>query len=289
MIDPQTLLNWPFEPIEHRFGARDTALYALGIGLGSDPMDPSQLRFVTHESPALQAFPTMAVILARPASFSADPASGIDHRMVVHGEQGLELLRPLPASGTVTGRSQITQLVDKGPGRGAVIYVQTTLENPQGDIIARLWSATFARADGGFGGNPAAPRIPHPIPHPIPDRAPDAIVDLPTFPNAALLYRLNGDLNPLHSDPETARAAGFPRPILHGLCTYGLAARAILGQFCDHDPARLKRFDLRFSAPVFPGETIAVHMWRNGPEIAFQAHIRDRQAKVIDNGLALIA
>ncbi len=283
MIDPRTLLAWPFPPVEQRYDARDSTIYALGIGLGADPLDPGQLRFVTVEADDLLAFPTMAVVLARGPSFSADPRSGIDHRMVLHGEQGIEFLRPLPATGRVRSRSRITDVVDKGAGKGALIYAETILSGEDGDDIARCRSSTFARADGGFGGNPASPFPPHPIP----DRAPDLMCDLPTFRNAALLYRLNGDLNPLHSDPQAARFAGFERPILHGLCSYGVAAHAVLRSVCDYDPARLHRLDVRFSAPVFPGEEISVQIWRDGPAISFRAFVRARGAKVIDNGFAL--
>lgn len=284
MIDPQTLLQWPFAEVEQSYDARDSTIYALGIGLGHDPLDEGQLRFVTIER-NLVAFPTMAVVLAKGAPFSADPRSGINRGMVVHGEQGLELLRPLAAMATLRGRTRITQVADKGAGKGAVIYQETLLTDAaDGQPVARLWSSTFARADGGFGGSPDTPRKPHSLP----DRAPDAECTLPTFPNAALLYRLSGDLNPLHSDPTVARLAGFERPILHGLCSYGVAAHAVLRQFADYDATRLRSFDLRFSAPVYPGERITVEMWRDGPVVSFRAFVRERGVKVLDNGRAVL-
>jgi len=284
MIVAEQLLAWHIEPRTQRYTARDTTIYALGIGLGSDPLSEGQLRFVTVEAPP-PAFPTMAVVLARAESFTADPRTGIDRTMVVHGEQGLELLRPLPAEGSVTGRSRVTDVVDKGAGKGAVIYIETVLSNvASSEVLARCWSSIFARGDGGFGGSPASPRIPHRLP----ERAPDAVCALPTFTNSALLYRLSGDLNPLHSDPAHARRAGFDRPILHGLCTYGLTAHAVLRTFCDYNPDRLRRFEVRFSAPVFPGETVEVHLWRNGEEVSFRAVVPARGAKVIDNGYAVI-
>jgi acyl dehydratase len=188
----------------------------------------------------------------------------------------------------VRGRARVAAVVDKGAGKGAVIYVESTLsDDASGEPIARLWSATFARADGGFGGSSESPRTPHRLPEG--GRAPDAVCDLPTFANQALLYRLNGDLNPLHSDPATAKRAGFERPILHGLCTYGLTAHAVLRSFCGYDPARLRGFDLRFSAPVIPGETVSVEMWRDGEVVSFRAFVRARNAKVVDNGRAVIA
>ncbi len=284
MIDPNALLAWPFDPIVQTYTRRDMALYALGVGFGADPMDPRELRFVREEDNL--GVPTMPACMCASPPWSADPRSGVDRTMIVHGEQGLELLRPMPSSGRFRSLTRITDIVDKGPGRGAIVYAASTLVDDQtGEPIARLWNSTVARADGGFGGDPTPPRTPNPIPA----RAPDAVVELPTFPNAALLYRFNGDLNPLHSHPEAGRAAGFDRPILHGLCTYGIVAHAVLRQCCDNDPARLRRLDLRFSAPVFPGETIAVSLWQDGTDIALQAHIPTRNAKVVDNGHARIA
>jgi acyl dehydratase len=285
MINPETLFHWPFEDVEQSYSHRDTTIYALGIGIGSDPLDEGQLRFVTVERD-LVAFPTMAVVLARGAPFSADPRSGINRGMVVHGEQGLELLRPLAAEGSLRSRSRITHVADKGAGKGAVIYQETVLTDvADGQPVARLWSSTFARADGGFGGSQETPRKPHALP----DRVPDADCTLPTFPNSALLYRLSGDLNPLHSDPATARKAGFERPILHGLCSYGVAAHAVLRQFADYDASRLRSFDLRFSSPVFPGERITVEMWKDGPVVSFRALVRERGVKVLDNGRAVLS
>ena len=285
MIDQATLLNWQFETVDQHYEIRDSVIYALGIGMGTDPMDAGQLGFVTEENAPL-AVPTMAVVLARGASVSADPRSGITRSMILHGEQGLELERPLPASGTVRSTSRITEVVDKGAGKGAVVYQETVLSDAaDGSVIARCWGSVFARADGGFGGAPRSSRTPHPIP----DRVPDTVCDLPTFANAALLYRLNGDLNPLHSDPAAAARAGFERPILHGLCTYGVCAHAVLRTACGYDPARLRRFDVRFSSPVFPGETVSVEIWQDGTEISFRAHVRSRGVKVIDNGYAVVS
>lgn len=284
MIDPQILLDWPFPDVVATYARRDMAIYALGIGLGADPLDEAQLRFVREEDNL--GFPTMPVAMCWGPSWAADPRAGVNRAMIVHGEQGLRLLRPMPAEGRFRLRSRITHVVDKGAGKGAVIYAESTLvDDASGETIAELWRSTFARADGGFGGLPQAPRTPHALP----DRAPDAEVELPTTPQQALLYRLSGDRNPLHSHPEAGRRAGFDRPILHGLCTYGIAAHAVLRCFCDYDPARLTGFDVRFSAPVFPGESIAVEMWRDGGIVSFRAFVRSRGAKVLDNGRAVLA
>lgn len=283
MIDPKTLLDWPFETVVQTYTRRDMALYALGVGFGADPMDPGQLRFVREEDNL--GVPTMPACMCLSPSWAADPRSGVNRAMIVHGEQGLELLRPMPADGRFRSLTRITEVVDKGPGRGAVVYAASTLVDDDTDEpVAHLWRSTFARADGGFGGSPEPPRLPHTLP----DRSPDQRCSLPTFPNQALLYRFNGDLNPLHSHPEAGRAAGFDRPILHGLATYGLVGHAVLRTYCDYDPARLRAIDVRFSAPVFPGETVTVDLWRDGDVVSFRATVEARTAKVIDNGRAVL-
>ena len=283
MLDVKALTNWPFEEIVQSYTRRDMALYALGVGFGADPMDDRQLRFV-HEEDNL-GVPTMPACMCSSPPWSADIRSGVDRTMIVHGEQGLELLRPMPASGRFRSLTRITDIVDKGPGRGAVVYAASTLiDDATGDPVAHLWRSTFARADGGFGGSPEQPRRPHVLP----DRAPDASSTLPTFANQALIYRFSGDLNPLHSHPEAARAAGFERPILHGLATYGLVGHAVLRTYCNYDPARLHSLDVRFSAPVYPGETITVDLWRDGDIVSFRAAVETRRVKVIDNGRARI-
>lgn len=284
MINPQALLDWPFETVVQSYARRDMALYALGVGFGADPMDPGQLRFVREEDNL--GVPTMPACMCPSPAWSTDLRSGVDRAMIVHGEQGLELLRPMPSSGRFRSLTRITDIVDKGPGRGAIIYAASTLTDDEtGTDIAHLWRSTFARADGGFGGDSAQPRTPHRLP----DRPPDQRCQLPTFPNQALLYRFNGDLNPLHSHPESGRAAGFDRPILHGLCTYGLVGHAVLRTYCGYDPARLRAIDARFSAPVFPGDTVAVDLWRDGDTVSFRAMVEARNVKVIDNGKALLA
>jgi acyl dehydratase len=282
-IDVDRLMNWPFQDVVQSYTAKEAMLYALGIGLGGDPMDEHELRFVYERD--LLAFPTMAVVLGHPGAWNANPATGIDRTMVVHGEQALTLHKPLPATGTVRARERVLGLVDKGEGRGALIYTERRiLDHETGEPVATLNSTSFARADGGFGG----PTGPVREPHVLPRTTPDTVVEMPTFPQQALLYRLNADYNPLHSDPEVARKAGYPRPILHGLCTYGVAAHAVLKTYCGYDPARLKAFQVRFSAPVFPGETIAVEMWKVGETVSFRAFVRARDAKVVDNGRAIV-
>lgn len=283
-IDYDKLKNWRFPDLEHRYEAKDTILYALGVGCGADPMDRTELPFVYEEG--LKALPTMAVVLGYPGFWLKDPKTGVDWRKVLHGEQGLVIHKPLPASGTVIGRTRVTEILDKGPGKGALLYSQRdVVDKASGDLLATLASTTFIRGEGGFGG----PSGPAPEPHALPDRAPDEAVDIATLPQAALIYRLSGDYNPLHADPDIAAGAGFPRPILHGLCTYAVAGRAILKACCGNDPKRLKRLDVRFSAPVLPGETIRTEIWRDGTRVSFRARVVERDTVVLGNGLAEVA
>ena len=282
-IDMEKLLSWPFPEVEHAYSARDTILYALGVGAGADPLDEGDLKYVYEDG--LVALPTMAVILGYPGFWLKNPDTGINWRQLLHGEQGLTLHAPLPASGSVVGRTRITGLIDKGEGKGALLFSEREVfEKDSGRPLATLTATAVLRADGGFGG----PSGPAPQPHPIPQRAADASVDLATLPQAALIYRLSGDDNPLHADPKVAAAAGFPRPILHGLCTFAVAGRAILRLACDNDPARLKSLNVRFSAPVFPGETIRTEIWRDGGVVSFRSSVVERGVTVLNNGRAEI-
>jgi len=281
-IDYARLKAWPFTDVVHRYTARDSILYALGVGFGADATDPHQLRFLYEDG--LAAVPTLAVVLGYPGIWIRNPESGVDWRQVLHGEQGLVIHRPLAPEGEVIGRTRIEEIIDKGKGRGALIYsARDVIDKATGELLCSLSSTTFCRADGGFGG-PAGPLKPV---HEIPDRAPDLVCDLPTSPRAALIYRLSGDYNPLHIDPEVARAAGFPRPILHGLATYGVAGHALMKSLCDYDPSRLRRMEARFSAVVYPGETIRTEMWRIAPgRAAFRCRLVERDAVVLNNGHA---
>jgi acyl dehydratase len=283
-IDYQKLKHWPFPDVEHSYRARDTMLYALGLGFGADPMDEQQLRFVYEEG--LKALPTMAVVLAHTGQWSKNPETGINWKLLLHGEQGMVIHKPLPAAATVVGRTVIDEIIDKGKDKGALIYSRREIRDKEtGVLLASSSSTSFLRGDGGFGG-PTGPTKPV---HQLPERAPDLVCDIKTLPQAALIYRLSGDYNPLHADPETAKAAGFPRPILHGLCTFGIAGHALLRTLCAYDPARLKRMDVRFSTPVFPGETVRTEIWREGSgSFAFRCRIVERDVVAINNGLVEI-
>ena len=200
---------------------------------------------------------------------------------LVHGEQSMTLHAPLPVEGIVRAKTRVSEIIDRGAGKGALLYSGREILTADGTRLATVSGTVFLRGDGGFGG-PAGPAKP---PHPTPERAPDAIVDLPTRPEAALLYRLNGDLNPLHIDPQVAARAGFARPILHGLCTFGVVAHALLRTCCDYAPEKFGRMDMRFSAPVFPGETIRTEIFHEEGGAAFRARVVERDVIVGSNGL----
>jgi acyl dehydratase len=276
------ILDLSTEGQSFAWGERETMLYALGIGLGADPMNESELSFVYENG--LKAVPSLATVVAWGAG--PGPAKmGINFLMVVHGEQKIELHKPMPTAARILAATRVIGAYDKGKDKGAVIVNETVLSDAEtGETIVTLTGSTFARGDGGFGG----PSEGAPEPHAVPSRAPDASLDLPTRPDQALIYRLSGDRNPLHCDPKVAKMAGFPRPILHGLCTYGLTCRAVLQTYADYRPERIKSHQVRFSAPVFPGETVTVDMWRNGDVVSFEARVKDRGVTVIKNGKTLL-
>ena len=279
-IDYDTLLNWPFPDVEQTYTEKDSILYALGVGLGNDPLDAGQLRYV-FEEPELIALPTMAAVLGTPGFWLRETSTGVTWETLLHGEQGIELHRPLPAAATVVAQTRVTDILDKGEGRGALIYTERHVrDRDTGESLATLTSTTVARSDGGFGGI----SVTQPRPHPLPDRPADKVCDLTSVPQAALIYRLSGDPNPLHASPEVARSAGFDAPILHGLCTLGIAGHAVLKSCLDYEAQRFHSMQLRFSAPVYPGETIRTEMWLEGNNISFRAIATERNIVVLNNG-----
>jgi len=280
-IDYDKLLALKIPDVEHTYAPKDCMLYALGVGLGLDPLDEDQLAFVYEKN--LKALPTMAVVLGYPGFWAKELDTGIDWVKLVAGEYALELHQPLATHGTLVGRTRVVEIVDKGAGKGAIVYSERVVsDKATGARIAAILQTTFCRGDGGFGGPPREQR---PV-HALPERAPDLVCDLPTRPEMALLYRLSADPNPLHADPAVAKAAGFPRPILHGLGTFGVAGHAILKTQCGYDPARLAAIAGRFSAPIFPGETIRTEMWRDSSTVSFRAKVLERDVVAINNGRA---
>jgi acyl dehydratase len=225
----------------------------------------------------------MACVLSNPPFWIRDHAKGVDWPKVVHGEQSIRLHRSVPPSGKVVAKLRVRDVIDKGIGKGALIVSERALKDAEtGDLIATVTHTAFCRGDGGFS---AAPRKGVSA-HSMPDRRPDMVCDLPTRPETALIYRLSGDLNPLHAVPSHARAAGYERPILHGLATFGFVGHAILRAVCAYDPDRIIAMQGRFSAPIFPGETIRTEMWQDGAMLSFQARTVERDVIVIGNGRA---
>ena len=278
-------------PRRFTYTDRDTILYALGIGMGADPLDRRELPFVYEKD--LKAVPTAVTVLswadAPGRTDELHPAPGarpstLHLPMILHGEQKVELHRPLPPSGTFTTRDTIDAVYDKGPQKGALVIRKSVWTDADDMPVATLTCTMFARAEGGFGG----PREGMEPPHPIPDRAPDLTLEFRTRPDQALLYRLCADRNPLHCDPDFARLGGFERPILHGMCTYGITCRAVLQAFAGYDPARIASHRVRFTAPVYPGETIAVDLWQDGPRISFEARVPERNITAIRHGLSVL-
>lgn len=278
-LNPEQLMAARIPEIEQRYGWRDCALYSLGIGVGLDPMDEADLPFVDESR--LKVHPAMANVLGYPGFWQRDAAFGLDWKKIVHGEHAFRLHRPLPAEGHVRGVSRIVDLVDKGEGRGALIFVEREITDiASGELLATVNQTIFGRGDGGFNG----PARTLPAPRAIPERAPDAVVLAPTSPQSALIYRLSGDLNPLHSNPAAARASGFERPILHGLATFGVTCHALMKALCNSEPAAVRAMSGRFSAPVFPGETLSVEIWREGSGATYRATVTERAAVVVNNG-----
>lgn len=283
MIDYETLKARAFAPVEQAYTQRDTILYALGLGLGGDPLDAAHLRATYERAEGFCALPSMVNVLAGPGFWAMEPDTGLTWQKILHGEQSFTLHAPLPAEGTIVGETRITEIIDKGEGKGALIYSERRMtDKATGTLIATVEGTSFARGDGGFGG-PAGPVKPV---HTLPETEPEAVFEHRTLPGQALIYRLSGDYNPLHADPEVARGAGFKAPILHGLSTLGVASWSITAALAGGDPAALTHLQLRFSSPVYPGETIRTEMWRDGDEVSFRARVVERDVVVLNNGLA---
>jgi acyl dehydratase len=264
-------------PIAYTYREKDVMLYALGVGAGTD-----DLQF-TYERD-LKVLPTFGVVAAFPAMFSLGSAMQVNPMMVLHGEQRIELHAPIPTRGTLTTTPTVRAIYDKI--KGALIIVDAETVDDKGTLLFKNTFGTFARGEGGFGGD----RGPGGTRNVPPDRHPDAVVEMVTLLQQALIYRLSGDMNPLHADPDFARMGGFDRPILHGLCTFGHVGRAVLRSFCGNDPARLRAIEVRFAGVVLPGETIVTEMWKsNDSEVIVQAKTKERGELVVSSAAATIA
>ena len=283
-MDLQAVMTNALLPQTQRYTAKDTILYALSVGFSSDPLDADDLRYPYEDD--LRALPTMTCVLAHPGFWFRDPRYGIDWVRILHGGQSIEMLRPLPPSGEVRAEFEVISVDDKGEDRGAIMQQEKRLyEVGSDELIGRIRSTILLRGDGGCGsfGEKPAPIVV------MPEGEPELRHDLPTAPSAALLYRLNGDTNPIHADPAAAATAGFPRPILHGLCTMGVACRGLVETVCGGDASRLTGMSVRFTKPVFPGETLRLESWRREDTIAFRMRVLERDVIAMNNCEARIA
>lgn len=283
-LDYEALSAYRIPQTEMALTKRDTMLYALGVGLGSDPTDERQLRFVYEKN--LLTVPTMATLIAAPHAWIRKANVGSSGKSV-HAGISFRLHRPIPVEGSFRSENTVDEVVDKGEGKAALVTTRRRVFSQQDDaLIFEILSTSMQRGDGGFGG-PSTSSAPV---HEVPGSPPDMVVDMPTLPQQGLIYRLSGDYNPLHADPEHARSNGFPRPILHGLSTYGIAGHALLSALCDYEPARLVAMSARFSKPVYPGDTLQIQIWQRGDTAHFRCLVPARDNEVVlDFGHAELA
>lgn len=274
--------------LTYTYTTRDVILYALGVGAPANWLDRDELAFVYERHPdGLKVLPSFPVIYSSGMidtllTGQLGPIS-YNPMMLVHGEQYVEVLRPLPPEGTVTCRPVISGVYDKGSGM--LVVTDVPCYDEQGEQVALTRSSMFIRGLGGYGGERGESQAVA-----IPERAPDAVVEETTLDRQALIYRLSGDVNPLHVDPQMAAVGQFDRPILHGLCTFGFAVRAVLKRFCDDDPARFHSVGVRFSKHVFPGETLVTEMWQTAADtVVFQTKSKARDVVVLSNATARVS
>jgi acyl dehydratase len=262
-IDLDEALGAKLDPVEFSWTSSDIQLYHLGLGAGSDPMDQHELRYLIDDTP--QVLPTFGNVAA--SFHMTEPPTvqfpGIDIELskVLHASEAVSVPGPIPTNGTAQSVQRFTEIWDKG--KAAVIVSETTVTDPSGTVLWTTKRSIFARGEGGFGGERGPAGSDRSSVEP-PDRAPDLEVALPILPQQALLYRLCGDRNPLHSDPAFAAAAGFDRPILHGLCTYGIGCKVIVDNLLDGDVSQVASYGARFAGVVFPGETLKASIWKDG-------------------------
>ena len=279
IFDAIKLLNRKFPTIRQTYTEKDCMLYALGVGMGIDPLDEDCLRFVYEDN--LKVLPSQSVMMAHPGFWAKEEDTGIDWVKVLHAGQDIIHHKELPASGTIEATTKITEVTDKGQRIGALIVSERIVRDVEtGDDLCTLITTILARGNGGFG---TEKKLSSKKNMSL-SRDPDFMCDLPTIPQQALIYRLSGDFNPLHASPEIARSANFKIPILHGLCTLGIAAHALLKTCCDYDPERFRRMSVRFSAPVYPGETIRTEIWKGENNLTFRCKSLEQGKVVINNG-----
>ena len=267
-LDYDTLMSKVEIDLPFSYTDADTMLYALSVGMGTDPLDERELDYVYEQGVPLKTVPTLATVLV-PEMFPV--GLGWDYSQILHSEQRLRLFRPLPPAADLLINKRVVDAFDRGTRGGALILLEAEGRLASDDtVIFNMGCSIVARGDGGFGG-PRGKGIP---PHRPPHREPDLSCDITTRADQALLFRLTGDRNPLHADPKQAQEVGFERPILHGLCTFGIACRAVLQTICDYDYTLVEEFDARFSAPVLPGDTITTDMWQDGNVVSFTCSVK---------------
>ena len=287
LADVEQALAIEPEELPGSYTDRDSLLYAVAIGMGKDPLDNRELEYVC-ETLGNRVVPTAATVLTRtdrPATRRQSLMGRMNYMLMLHGEQRLQIHQPLPPAADIVVSNAITGVYDKGEGRGALLTNETSVRLADGAPLYTLGATLFYRGDGGFGGSDEGA----PVPHSLPEREPDAVCELGQRDDQAMVYALCGDRNPLHRDPDIAGKAGFDKPILHGLCSYGIACHAVLKTMLDYDQTRMTGFDVRFSAPVFPGETHVVEMWKDDKVVSFRTRIRERDVISINNGRCTIA
>ena len=267
------------EPARRKWSSKDALIYALGVGAGAaDPLDELQFTTENTNGSPQRALPTIAVVLG-PMGGGFGAIGSFNPAMLVHGEQGITIHQEIPVEGELEAVSEITGIYDKGKGAVVVSESTATLVST-GEALFSTRMSAYIRGEGGFGGD----RGPSGTPNQAPDRAADQTVTVQTRSDQALIYRLSGDRNPLHSDPSFAAMGGFDKPILHGLCTYGFTGRALLHALCQGDPARFKGLDARFSSPVMPGEALTINVWEDGAGTAIFQTCGEDGRVVIDAG-----
>jgi len=274
----EKLLNYKIPEVRQKRSKLDTIIYALGIGFGTDPADEDELKFVYEAQ--LKALPSMAVVMCTAHGWLRNPETGTSGRSVA-AEHSFNIYKPLPVEGAFIGKTSVTRIIDKGPGKAALVTSKRDIYNEAtAELLCSHTQTSYCRGDGGFGGpNDADP------PHSIPQRPADLQCSLQVPYQAGLIYRLSGDKNPLHVDPVAARKAGFERPILHGLCTMGIAAHAIIKTCCGYDADKVAGMGVRFSSPVFPGDLLRTDIWISGAQLSFRTVVPEHEDKIVlDNG-----
>ncbi|WP_285411434.1 MaoC/PaaZ C-terminal domain-containing protein [Variovorax sp. efr-133-TYG-130] len=288
MLNYQKIKSWAPQDVRHHYTRKDTILYNLGLGFGVNPLDPAELRYVYEEG--LSTLPTMCSVLATPGFWMKDnPEFGIDYMRLVHGEQKVVMHRALAPEATVYGRTRVTRIVDKGAAKGALVTVERQLlESGTMEAIASIEQVYFCRGDGGFSEGGVSD-MPAPADNFVATREPDGQLMSQIATSAALLYRLSGDWNPLHADPAVAKKAGFNKPILHGLATYGVACRMLTTHLHQAGLGEITSFAARLSAPVFPGDVLQLRFWLDKTDLRFEAAVAERGVRVLSNGTATLA